>query len=239
MHIDVVIPVLNQCKYTESLLTDIAGNSVIPKSVTIIDNNSTDDTNLIVRRFEKVLPIRYVKNIRNIGVNASWNLGVSYANHDLVTFLNNDLVLNAFFFETLSRVFAEHPKCGMAYPKSYQGGSKKVQQDYISQVRNAQKGNGLVENVSFREGWAFTLRRGVALKLLIPKELFNYCGDDYHFHFIKVLGYDVLRMLDNPVYHYGNVTGESSGLCKRMAEDTKKWRKMIHEDVNVLVKRAF
>jgi GT2 family glycosyltransferase len=241
MNIDVVIPVMNQCHYTKSLLEDIAANTVIPKSIIIINNNSTDETEVVVREFQKDLPIKYIKNIKNVGVNASWNLGVCYANHDLISFLNNDLVLNPYFFEVTTNVFLKNPDCGMTYPKSFQGGgTEKIKEEYISQVRSAQRGSGKVEPVNFREGWAFTMRRSLALKVLIPKELFNYCGDDYHYHFItNHLGHKVLRMLDNPVYHYGNVTGGTSGLHKRMNEDTRKWHKLVKEDLETLSKRAF
>jgi GT2 family glycosyltransferase len=240
VNIDVVIPVMNQYKYTESLLKDIAANSIIPKSVIVVNNNSTDETEQVVKNFERTLPIKYIRHIKNVGVNASWNLGVCYANHDLISFLNNDLVINPYFFEVVVDVFLKHPTCGMAYPRTFQGGgSEKSREEYISRVKMAQRGAGSVEPVTFREGCAFTMRRSVALKVLVPKDLFNYCGDDYHYHFVKQLGHDVLRMTDNPIYHYGNITGGASRLHKRMHEDTKKWHKIIKEDLKDLVKRAF
>jgi GT2 family glycosyltransferase len=226
--IDVVIPVLNEAKHTESILKDICQNTVQPNQVIIIDNGSTDNTSMVIDEFERVLPLTYIRKEKNIGVNASWNLGTKLATSDFVSILNNDLILGKQFFQGILKTFENNPKCAMACPRTTQGECE-TQKDV---ARNCvlREGN-YVSHVPWRWGWAFTLRRDVALQILIPKSLFNYCGDDYHYFFIKLLGYDVLAMDDNFVYHFGGITGRRTGLDKKMYDDTHQWN-MIKDRIN-------
>ena len=93
LNIDVIIPVLNESEYTDSLLRDISENSVIPDRIIVINNGSTDATGAVVENYKSILPVEIINNETNIGVNASWNLGIKMATADLVSILNNDLSL--------------------------------------------------------------------------------------------------------------------------------------------------
>jgi GT2 family glycosyltransferase len=218
--VDVVIPVLNEVAHTESLLSDICENSICPQQIIIIDNGSTDATPDVVQSFTDKLPIVYLQNETNLGVNASWNLGTKLATADLVSVLNNDLILNKYFFEGVIKTFKLNPNCGMACPRTTQGscdGQKNLARNSKLREENC------VSHVPWRWGWAFTMKRDLALQVLIPKTLFNYCGDDYHYHFLKLFGYEILCMDDNFVYHYGGITGKNSGLDSKMHADTHQW----------------
>lgn len=218
--VDVVIPVLNEAGHTESILGDICNNTVQPRQVIVIDNGSTDQTSEVIEKFDDSLPLRYIQNSENIGVNASWNLGISLATADYVSVLNNDLILNKYFFAGIIKTFDLNLNCAMTCPKTVQGSDENQRQA----VRNCViRKENCVSHVPWRWGWAFTIRRDVGLKVLIPRVLFNYCGDDYHYYFIKLLGYDILCMEDNYIYHYGNVTGRNSGLDRKMHDDTHQW----------------
>ena len=121
LSIDVVIPVLNHSKFTESLLHDISNNSVIPNQVIIIDNGSSDNTPLVVDQYRNSLPLNYIRNEKNLGVNASWNLGTELAEADLISYLNNDLIINSQFFAGVQKCFSLNLNCGMACPQTTMG----------------------------------------------------------------------------------------------------------------------
>jgi GT2 family glycosyltransferase len=228
LNIDVIIPVLNEAEYTDSLLRDISENSIIPDRIIVINNGSTDATGAVVENYKSILPVEIINNETNIGVNASWNLGIKMATADLVSILNNDIVINKFFFEVISQTFDQYKNCGMACPRTY---NKSIDEEdpskYIEIIKNHnEKELRGVAPVPWRYGWAFTVKRDLALQMLVPEELFNYCGDDYHFLMMKKLGYDILQMENNIIFHHGAITGKTTGLRHKMHEDTNKWNEI-------------
>jgi glycosyltransferase involved in cell wall biosynthesis len=55
----------------------------------IVDDNSSDNTEEVVRLFE-ASNILYIKNVDNIGACASRNIGIKRAKYELITFLDSD-----------------------------------------------------------------------------------------------------------------------------------------------------
>lgn len=217
----VIIPVHNQVSYTTSILNDIAENSVIPEQIIIIDNASTDNTKQVITYFKNFLPIRLISLRKNIGVNAAWNLGMKLSNSKYVSVLNNDLVINKQFFEIISKTFEANPNCGMLVPRTYHP------TEYIQKVRDETYSNvSRTSNLKWRNGWAFTVKKELIKDILIPKELISYCGDDYQYFKIKKLGYDILMMDQNPIFHYRGVTGQTTKHSDIMHKDSKTWNQL-------------
>jgi GT2 family glycosyltransferase len=226
--IDVVMPVYGQSSYTNSILEDISNNSVVPKQIIIINNGSPDDTVEVVTSYKKDLPIRLLNFKKNIGVNAAWNLGMKLSKSSYVSVLNNDLVLNKYFFEVVCKTFELYPNCAMLCPKtSHRSFEEEDLSHYIEIIRNHTHCEASKTNwVPWRNGWAFTVRKNVVKDIIVPKELFNYCGDDYQFFTLKKLGHDILMMEQNLIFHYEGRTGKHTKLRDKMSDDTKKWKKI-------------
>jgi GT2 family glycosyltransferase len=96
MKITVVIPVINLwSQYTENCINSLAKQK-LPKDCylefIVIDNGSTDETcSKVEGCSEAGFPIKLIKNQRNIGVAASWNLGIKKAQgSDYIFVVNND-----------------------------------------------------------------------------------------------------------------------------------------------------
>lgn len=216
--VSVVIPILNQADYTNSILGDIAKNSVIPNQIIIINNGSTDNSKEVIDRFKGQLSIRLINLRKNIGVNASWNLGLKLSSSTYVSVLNNDIVINKQFFEIICKTFEANPNCGMLCPRTYHP------LEYIEKVRKETfSGASKTSNVKWRNGWAFTVRQELIKDTLIPKELFNYCGDDFQYFKVKKLGYDILMMEQNVVFHYRGITGSTMKFNSIMHKDRECW----------------
>lgn len=194
--ITATIPVLNNIKITDDLFKSIYANTVQPTEIILIDNGSTDRYYKLVKKYRR-LNINYIRKETNEGVNSAWNDGIRLSSTPYVSVLNNDLILNKYFFQKIIEAM-KHPKVGIVVPAL---AKKKGGVDRSKDVPLVLKA------LNKREGWAFTIRKEVTDKLNpIPEKLKTYCGDDYLFYHTRLLGYKTVRMVNNFVYHYGGAT---------------------------------
>ena len=216
MTLDVIIPVHNQRSYTQHLLECIGNNTIIPNTIFVIDNNSSDATEQTVKKFD--LPVVYCKLDRNAGVNASWNLGISMSVADLVCFLNNDLLIPDFFFQKIQLAFSLHSKLGLAVPLTI------TSQDALFLARPPE-GIGISVPLTKREGWAFTMRRELLHSIgPIPFATKNFFGDDWFYQGCLKAGYWASKMRDIPVFHYGSVTVNATGVIHTLRKEREQWK---------------
>ena len=115
--ISVVIPVLNQLFLTNKLLDYISNNTVKPVEIFLIDNNSTEDIQIVVSSHPD-LNIIYMKQKRNIGVNAAWNIGIQLAKGNFLSILNNDIIIPKFFFEYIEELMTRRLEVGICVPNT-------------------------------------------------------------------------------------------------------------------------
>jgi len=220
--ISVVIPVLNQLFLTSNLLKYISENTVKPAKIFLIDNNSSEDIKSAVDCY-KDLNIVYIKQRKNYGVNAAWNIGIQFSEEGIISFLNNDIIIPKFFFEYIEELMTKNPKVGICVPTTVKDKSSVLTIDSYSDIRTSPLGK--------REGWAFTMRTSLARVCFpIPKELKFFFGDDYLFGRTLEMGYTVVKMENNPIYHYGSVTlseeiGDSKTL-ELLKDERKVWEEI-------------
>ena len=209
--ITVVIPMYNQITYTEQLLNNILQNEVLPQKIILIDDCSTEDVRNLVKKY-KSLPIEYIRHSSNMGVNYSWNEGMKKTTTAMVSVLNNDIVINKFFFKKIINAYNSNSRWGIVCPKT------------ISRLENvlAVDKPVVLKNMGKREGWAWTARMSFVKKIEpIPSFLRTYCGDDYMFYCARSLGYSCLKMMNNDIYHYGGKSQRK--MPGERLRDKKKW----------------
>ena len=89
MRYTIVIPVLNQLRYTQQCVHSMLAHGIPAESLLIIDNGSTDDTPAWLAAEPE---IRSVRNPVNLGCGGAWTQGALLADSDWVVLLNNDIV---------------------------------------------------------------------------------------------------------------------------------------------------
>jgi GT2 family glycosyltransferase len=192
--ISVVIPVLDNHSYTRDLLTDISMNVVKPDEIIIIDNGSKDSYEDMIRILRNP-SINYTRFNENRGVNTAWNLGIMLAKNPLITILNNDVLLNNYFFKKVLQTMQD-PFIGICVPNNLKH-AKFYDVDEDVRIKDLEK----------REGWAFTIRKEIVTKCgYIPDKLKIFCGDDFLFDSSKRIGFRNVKMINNYIFHYGSVT---------------------------------
>lgn len=201
---EVIMPVYNEIQLTDDIFQNIYDNSMKPKTIFLIDNSDQDNYLPLVDKYQNKLNIKYLKQKENIGVNASWNLGFSLVTSPYISVLNNDLILNKYFFEMIFDSFQSDDKIGILVPNTIDSKKLKITKE-----------NPIINDLAKREGWAYTIRRSCLYQLVpIPKEFRTFFGDDYLFQGCLKRGYRVCKIMNNPIYHYGSVTVKKLNLDK-------------------------
>lgn len=186
----VIIPTL-QPRLCEEMLETLFGNTILPRQIIVINNSKTP---IAFKGIEEV--------IAGWGVNKSWSEGFKRVlpDTDLVSVLNDDILLNRRFFENLQEVFLYNLRAGIVVPNTAH-----TLEEFRYRLTKDEPQN--IRKVIKREGWAFTIRKFVLDKIpAIPKRLDVFFGDDWIFNHCHQLGYDWLRDATNWIYHMGGKT---------------------------------
>lgn len=221
--ISIIIPVINQIGLTEQLLCGIYNNISLLKEIFLIDNGSKDNYTDLIKKFNNP-NITYIRNKNNIGVNPSWNLGISLSTGKYISILNNDIIINKSFFSKISDTFENNSNIGIVVPNT-------VSTKYIESDNNSPE----IRKISKREGWAFTIRKEITDKIPpIPKELNKCFGDDYLFYWTWKLGYKIVKIMNNQIFHYGSMTQIHEVKKKHLPnkEDERIYWNKIKEDID-------
>jgi N-acetylglucosaminyl-diphospho-decaprenol L-rhamnosyltransferase len=86
----VVIPVLNELRYTKQCIESLLAHGTPAEAILVIDNGSSDGT----PGWLASNPIRSVRNAVNLGCGGAWTQGALLADADWVVLLNNDVVVS-------------------------------------------------------------------------------------------------------------------------------------------------
>lgn len=119
--ISVIFPNYNHSKYLSSRINSILNQSYKPFEIIIIDDNSSDNSLELLRKFEKKNLIKLLVNKKNIGPVASFNRGIKIASGEYFFPCSaDDIILKDFFKKTVSKL-EENPKTNicMTYPSFY------------------------------------------------------------------------------------------------------------------------
>lgn len=190
MKIGVVIPVINN-KFLPGLLDCIRKNSVQPNTIIIVDNSEESimlDTTRLNTSVYRIFP--------PLGVNASWNYGIQRligSGVDLISILNDDLLIEERFFEKLQRLALVNGRAGVFCPETI----KTPEFDLLP------ASEAFCAPMNRREGWAWTIRTSVAKEVPpIPDKLKTFCGDDWYWLHCHKINRPWMKMINNQCYHY-------------------------------------
>lgn len=217
MKMSVVIPVV-QVDLFNDLWECIRKNTRIPDEFVILNNSklefpcpSLEGTEIFFKRPENPL-----------GVNDSWRFGFRKVdqNTDLISVLNDDILINKDFFRKLENTAKVRNKgvvfCPRTVPRKFLRGEK---------VKSNR-----VQVMGKREGWAYTIRKSFLNSIpMIPDELKTYYGDDWFWFHAKRLGFVWFKMIDNFIFHYRSVSVNKAGLARTIGKEFKIFKDKIEE----------
>lgn len=206
--ITVVLSVYNQIQFTNQILKFINLNVVKPERIILIDDCGTDNIQELVEKY-KYLNIDFIRHTENKGLNYSWSEGIELSETPLTSVLNNDLVLNKYFFKKI--IDSYYMNWALICPNT------------IKEIENVEKLSKdeavLLDEMGKREGWCWTGRTDFLKSICpIPSILKMYYGDDYVFFRARHKNLPVLKMMNNYIFHYGGRTINKTESCWGLKE---------------------
>lgn len=88
--ISIIVPIYNCEKYVEECLDSILSQSLSEKEIICVDDGSTDNTLMILKRYEIENEDILVFNQKHLGASAARNLGLRVAKGEYVIFMDSD-----------------------------------------------------------------------------------------------------------------------------------------------------
>jgi len=115
MKVSLIIPVFNEEKYITLCLESLEKQIEKPNEIIIVDNNCTDNTINIVKKYKKILPIKIVKEKKK-GVVFARNKGFSKAKGDILARCDADSILPKNWIKKIKENFSKNKIDGLTGP---------------------------------------------------------------------------------------------------------------------------
>lgn len=110
MFVDIIIPVYNPGMYLVEALESCMNQSYRNFKVTVVDDCSTQNIKLILKKFPS---INYLRTPKNLGPGGARNFGIKSTSGDLISFLDSDDVMDKDKLANSVQEFRKDSKIGM------------------------------------------------------------------------------------------------------------------------------
>ncbi|MFH0898525.1 MAG: glycosyltransferase family 2 protein [bacterium] len=111
-YLSIIIPTHNRAHFLKNLIKNIFDTaSKIDFEIIIVDNNSKDETKQIATSFGQ--KVRYIFE-GNTSFTKARHTGAQHARGDIITYLDDDVIIKSETFEEIVRIFKDNPGCGVA-----------------------------------------------------------------------------------------------------------------------------
>ena len=208
---DIIIPVLDQLELTRKCLESIRDRTHSPCNLTLVDNNSGQDTKDFLKKFASENKfVKIVNNAENLGWVRAVNQGMKLSASPYICVMNNDTVaVTEDWLNKMIAVAELEPEIGLVNPRF--------------DIKNeASSGNPFIE-IDFCRGYCVLVKRSVMERIGSLDEAYGlgyYDDDDYSVRAIRA-GFKCVRANDVVVRHLRDSTFSS------VFTDTK--RRELHE----------
>ena len=213
--LSIIVPVYNQFEYTQMLLTDLH-KVTTPFELIIIDNASEDKTETFftnrVPYYDYLVDYKYLRQDRNIYVNPAWNLWVSQASWEYIMIINNDITIDAVWFEKplINALFDNV----MISSPLYTVWEDTISNDKIWYQNNRYNPNNIC-------GHCFVMRK--EHYPVIPESLRIWFWDNFIYETMKKRGMIQVVCPDSTIHHFESKTVKNSNIDAVIATDKAHW----------------
>jgi GT2 family glycosyltransferase len=197
----VVIPVLNQARYTRACLEDLRESGIPESQIVVVNNGSTDETESLLGSRPG---LQVIHNPANRGCGGAWNQGVRACPATWTVLLNNDVLLPPGWLEALV-AFAEEERFDVVSPAICHGPDD---YDFAAYAPRFMERMAKVKRRGTASGVCFMVRRQVFEKTGLFDEDMRIGGyeDDEFFRRARQYGFPIATTGRSFLHHFGSVT---------------------------------
>jgi glycosyltransferase involved in cell wall biosynthesis len=143
----VVIVTRNRSPLLKKALDSLLVQKKQPNEVVVIDNQSTDDTSLVVAKFKKTsgIPTRHILE-KKVGYPFVYNAGLEKAKNKWVVFMDDDCVASSDWLSQIQKTIQSHPTAAVILGESKTLSSRNIFSLVIYVLDQYWKKNGIHGN---------------------------------------------------------------------------------------------
>jgi glycosyltransferase involved in cell wall biosynthesis len=224
MKVSIIIPTFNRAKYLTRAVNSALAQDYNDMEVIVSDNDSTDDTGVVVENFMDDKRFKYFKNSKNLGMAPNWRKALNeYATGDFFIILSDDdyLIDNQYISKAVKLINTD-PEIVIVYANGYiinENINKK--EKLILPFKSVESGKTifLSRNTVFPQDFCLCnilFKRNLALKLKAFSNDYNVSCDSELF--LKMCLYGKVGIIHDPVSVYQL---HSDNLLLKMKNDLK------------------
>ncbi len=224
MKVSIIIPTFNRAKYLTRAVSSALAQDYNDMEVIVSDNDSTDDTGVVVESFMGDKRFKYFRNSKNLGMAPNWRKALNeYATGDFFIILSDDdyLIDNQYISKAVKLINTD-PEIVIVYANGYiinENINKK--EKLILPFKSVESGKTifLSRNTVFPQDFCLCnilFKRNLALKLKAFSNDYNVSCDSELF--LKMCLYGKVGIIQDPVSVYQL---HSDNLLLKMKNDLK------------------
>ena len=211
-----VITNYNKKKYVSKCIDSILIQIDSEDLIIIVDDCSTDGSELVINKYLNHNNILFIKNKENKGVSYSRNLGINHSKTDLITFVDSDDTVSFGYVRDIKSRFINNIKC-LCYGFNYIDAISNLNYKKNPNINNDITNN--IEKIIFLENFglfASSCNKVYSLEYIKKNKIkFNVNSkimEDYEFNIRYFENIDDFIIVNNSFYNYyyfGDVSASS------------------------------
>lgn len=233
--VSLIMPVFNGAQYLEAAIQSIIAQDFVDWELICVDDGSTDQSAAIMNRYVSLdSRIRFLQNVKNIGLPATLNCGFAVAQGDLHSWTSDDNILKPNMLSRLVGELNNNKNLDIVYAG-------------YSVINETDEINRYVKPRPIEDRWfcnpvgaAFLYRREVT-EVLEGYDVTLFGAEDYDF-WMRAARHFIMRPIDEDLYlyrrHHNSLTNSlSSEIRQKVALVVE--RELQYVDNNQLRARAY
>lgn len=211
MACDVVIAVWNQYEVTRECIDSIAGNTVYPFRLILVDNGSVEPTKSYLEELKnrKDVNVLLIRNEKNLGFVKAANQGMAASDAPLVCLANNDTVFTKGWLEEMVGIMESSHNIGIVNPSSNTLGQHPGRGESIDNyASDLKRFKGKTQEMYSARGFCMLIKKEVIGKIGYLDEAYGigYFEETDYSTRAQHAGFRVVRAKGAYVYHKEETT---------------------------------
>lgn len=192
--ISIIVPVYNAQNYIEKCINSILNQDMENYEVIVINDNSTDSTAEILKKYAKDKKIVLINNEENLGAGESRNKGILFARGKYIGFVDNDDWVEPDYFPSMIKK-AEEENSDICVSLKIENHKGRFSKTHLLNPDNLQE----IVFVKRTAPWAKIIRKEFLLKNNIKFDKTR--GEDIYPAFLSAYITQKISFIDNTKYH--------------------------------------